>query len=115
MQYQATTPDLPGLYRPNLESDACGTGFIANLNGEAKHEIVRDALTMLANMEHRGACGCEPNSGDGAGILTQIPHDFFKRKLSEMGKVLPEFGKYGVGQLFLPAEKELSQPLPLHV
>ena len=109
MQYQDTTPRGPGLYRPNLESDACGTGFIANLNGEARHEIVRDALAMLANMEHRGACGCEPNSGDGAGILTQIPHDFFKRKLSEMGKELPEFGHYGVGQLFLPAEKELSK------
>ena len=109
MQYQHTTPDHPGLYRPNLESDACGTGFIANLNGEPTHEIVRDALTMLRNMEHRGACGCEPNSGDGAGILTQVPHEFFSRKLSEMGKTLPDFGKYGVGQLFLPAEKELSQ------
>ena len=64
---------------------------------------------MLANMEHRGACGCEPNSGDGAGILTQVPDAFFRRKLSEMGKTLPAFGKYGVGQLFLPAEKELSQ------
>lgn len=109
MQYQHLTPNLPGLYRPHLESDACGTGFIANLNGDAKHSIVKDALTMLANMEHRGACGCEPNSGDGAGILTQIPDEFFRRKLSEIGKSLPPFGKYGVGQLFLPAEKELSQ------
>ncbi len=109
MQYQHDTPRSPGLYRPQLESDACGTGFIANLNGEAKHGIVKDALAMLANMEHRGACGCEPDSGDGAGILTQIPDEFFRRKLSEMGKVLPEFGHYGVGQLYLPAEKELSQ------
>ncbi|WP_116105572.1 glutamate synthase large subunit [Lewinella sp. IMCC34191] len=109
MQHQAKTTHDDGLYVPHLESDACGTGFIANLNGEAKHSIVKDALYMLANMEHRGACGCEPNSGDGAGILTQVPHEFFKRKLSEMGKELPEFGKYGIGQLFLPAEKELSQ------
>ena len=109
MQYQHTTPRQPGLYTPQLESDACGTGFIANLEGEPRHDIVRDALRMLANMEHRGACGCEPNSGDGAGILTQIPDAFFRRKLSEMGKELPAFGKYGVGQLFLPAEKELSQ------
>ncbi len=109
MQYQHTTPRQPGLYTPQLESDACGTGFIANLNGEARHGIVKDALTMLASMEHRGACGCEPNSGDGAGILTQIPDEFFRRKLSEMGRELPAFGKYGVGQLFLPAEKELSQ------
>ncbi len=109
MQYQHDTPRGPGLYRPQLESDACGTGFIANLNGEAKHSIVKNALAMLANMEHRGACGCEPNSGDGAGILTQVPDEFFRRKLSEMGKELPAFGNYGVGQLFLPAEKELSQ------
>ncbi|THH41458.1 glutamate synthase large subunit [Neolewinella litorea] len=109
MQYQSTTPRESGLYTPHLESDACGTGFIANLNGEAKHSIVKDALRMLANMEHRGACGCEPNSGDGAGILTQVPDEFFRRKLSALGKELPEFGKYGVGQLFLPAEKELSR------
>ena len=109
MQYQHTTPRHPGLYTPHLESDACGTGFIANLEGTPRHDIVKDALSMLANMEHRGACGCEPNSGDGAGILTQIPDEFFRRKLSEMGKQLPVFGKYGVGQLFLPAEKELSQ------
>ncbi len=109
MRYAADTPREPGLYTPQLESDACGTGFIANLNGEASHKTVKDALSMLANMEHRGACGCEPNSGDGAGILTQIPHAFFKRKLAELGKELPDPGSYGVGQLFLPADKELSQ------
>ena len=109
MQYQATTLRPAGLYTPHLESDACGTGFIANLAGNPTHKVVKDALSMLVNMEHRGACGCEPNSGDGAGILTQVPDEFFRRKVSEMGKSLPEFGKYGVGQLFLPAEKELSQ------
>ena len=109
MRYVSDTPRQPGLYTPQLESDACGTGFIANLNGDASHATVANALAMLENMEHRGACGCEPNSGDGAGILTQIPHAFFERKLKELGKELPEFGKYGVGQLYLPAEKELSQ------
>ncbi|WP_273445319.1 glutamate synthase large subunit [Neolewinella agarilytica] len=107
MRYVADTTSTEGLYSPHLESDACGTGFIANLNGIPSHDIVTNALTMLANMEHRGACGCEPNSGDGAGIMVQIPHDFFARKLTEVGKELPEKGKYGVGMLFLPAEKQL--------
>ncbi|MEL7161653.1 MAG: glutamate synthase central domain-containing protein, partial [Bacteroidota bacterium] len=81
---------------------------IANLNGEASHAIVTDALKMLINMEHRGACGCEPNSGDGAGILVQLPHEFFRKQLSAKGKDLPEHGKYGVGMMFLPEDKELA-------
>ncbi len=97
------------LYTPELESDACGTGFIANLDGIPTHQLVMDALQMLANMEHRGACGCEPNSGDGAGILVQLPHEFFKRKLSEKGHQLPDFGEYGVGMIFFPAEKILRE------
>lgn len=106
-----TTLSTPtkGLYTPQLESDACGTGFIANLNGEASHQLVRDALQMLENMEHRGACGCEPNSGDGAGILVKLPYDFFKRKLAEMGKEIPEYGKVGVGMIFFPADKILRE------
>lgn len=107
MRYAADTPKPQGLYTEHLESDACGTGFIANLNGDPSHKLVTDALTMLINMEHRGACGCEPNSGDGAGILVQVPHEFFKRKLFEKGKELPEKGKYGVGMMFLPEEKQL--------
>ncbi|MEM9835207.1 MAG: glutamate synthase large subunit [Bacteroidota bacterium] len=97
------------LYTPELESDACGTGFIANLNGEPSHQLVSDALAMLENMEHRGACGCEPNSGDGAGILVKLPYEFFKRKLAEKGKELPEYGKFGVGMIFFPAEKQLRE------
>ena len=108
MRYVADdTPRPQGLYTPHTESDACGTGFIANLSGEPTHKVVTDALTMLINMEHRGACGCEPNSGDGAGILVQVPHEFFARKLAENGKHLPEKGKYGVGMMFLPQEKQL--------
>ena len=96
-----------GLYTPQLESDACGTGFIANLNNIQTHEIVENALKMLTNMEHRGACGCEPNSGDGAGIMIQTPHTFFQKKAKENGFELPDFGEYGVGCVFFPADKNL--------
>ena len=64
------------LYTPELEHDSCGIGFIADLKGRKSHKIIKDALTMLENMEHRGACGCDPDSGDGAGILFQMPHQF---------------------------------------
>ena len=97
-----------GLYVPELESDACGTGFIANLNGIKSHEVVENALKMLANMEHRGACGCEPNSGDGAGIMLQTPHDFFVKKAKERGFELPAFGEYGVGVVFYPTDRNLQ-------
>ncbi len=106
-QTVATTPQ--SLYHPELEKDSCGTGFIANLNGVATHQIVEDALSMLMRMEHRGACGCEPNSGDGAGILIQTPHKFFQKKMSELGYTLPEFGNYGVGVVFFPSDKILRK------
>lgn len=96
-----------GLYTPELEKDACGTGLIANLTGEKTHATVENALKMLTNMEHRGACGCEPNTGDGAGILVQTPHEFFQRKCSEMGFDLPEFGEYGVGVVLFPMDRTL--------
>ena len=96
-----------GLYCESLEKDSCGTGLIANLRGNKTHQLIEDALTMLTNMEHRGACGCEPNTGDGAGILIQTPHDFFVKKCRELGFELPEFGKYGVGVVFFPADRVL--------
>jgi len=96
-----------GLYVPQLEKDSCGTGLVANLNGVKSHQLIEDALTMLTNMEHRGACGCEPNTGDGAGILVQTPHEFFQKKCSELGFELPEFGKYGVGVVFFPSDRVL--------
>ena len=96
-----------GLYTPELEKDSCGTGFIANLNGIKSHQLIEDALTMLANMEHRGACGCEPNTGDGAGILIQTPDEFFRYKSRELGFDLPEFGAYGVGVVFFPSDRSL--------
>jgi glutamate synthase (NADPH/NADH) large chain len=98
-----------GLYVPQLEKDACGTGLIANLNGDKTHELIENALLMLTNMEHRGACGCEPNTGDGAGILIQTPHEFFERKCRELGFQLPEFGKYGVGMVFFPSDRSLRR------
>ena len=96
-----------GLYLPQLESDACGIGLIANLNGNKTHTLVEQALTMLQNMEHRGACGFEANTGDGAGILTQIPHKFFAKKCREMGFELPDFENYGVGMVFFPNDRNL--------
>lgn len=98
-----------GLYVPELEKDSCGTGLIANLNGKKSHELIEQALTMLTNMEHRGACGAEPNTGDGAGILIQTPHDFFAKKCKEQGFELPEFGEYGVGVVFFPGERNLRR------
>ncbi len=95
-----------GMYVPQLERDACGTGLIANLNGTRSNEIISNALTMLENMDHRGACGCEPNTGDGAGILTHIPHKFFATQCAALGFKLPGKGGYGVAMCFLPKNEE---------
>lgn len=98
-----------GLYRPEFEKDSCGVGFIANMKGSKSHQIVSDALTMLERMEHRGACGCEPNTGDGAGILIQVPHEFFTSTCSRLGFKLPEFGSYGVGLVFFPRDAKVRE------
>ena len=93
-------PSKQGLYDPQFEHDSCGVGFVVNMKGVKSHEIVRQALTILINMDHRGACGCEANSGDGAGILIQLP-DKFLRKVCQKSKItLPEPGQYGVGMIF---------------
>ncbi|RTQ52090.1 glutamate synthase large subunit [Hymenobacter gummosus] len=99
-----TPTPSPGLYRPEFEHDACGTGFIAYLNGQKSHQIISDALTMLENMEHRGACGCDSDSGDGAGLLLQLPHWFLLEECTALSIRLPEPGGYGVGMLFLPKD-----------
>jgi len=93
-----------GLYDPRYEHDACGMGFIVNLNGEKSHDIVRKGIEILINLTHRGACGCDPETGDGAGITIQIPHEFFARECSALGFSLSEPGTYGVGMIFLPVE-----------
>src|SRR5712675_2175123 len=97
-------PPAEGLYDPSLEKDSCGVGFIANIKGQKSHQIVSDAINILCNLEHRGAVGADPRAGDGAGILVQIPHAFFKRKAAEIGFQLPEPGDYAIGALFMPKE-----------
>lgn len=97
-------PVAHGLYDPQLEHDACGFGFIAHIKGVKSHDIIVKALGILENLAHRGACGCDPNTGDGAGILMQIPHGFFQKALAERGIDLPEPGHYGVGMLFMPTD-----------
>ncbi len=98
-----------GLYSPQFEHDACGIGFVANIKSNKSHQIVSDALTILENMEHRGACGCENNTGDGAGILIQTPHEFFFDECIKLGIHLPAYSKYGVGVLFFPKEIRLRE------
>ena len=104
-----TQPGIPpkqGLYDPRYEHDACGIGFVVNVKGRKSHEIVGQALTVLENLDHRGACGCEPNTGDGAGILMQVPHAFLRDACADVGFDLPSPGQYGVGMIFLPPDAQ---------
>jgi len=98
-------PPAQGLYHPAQEHDACGIGFVANVRGQKSHEIISKGIKVLLNLTHRGACGCDPETGDGAGILLQIPHQFFVRECGKLGFELPLPGAYGVGMTFLPVEK----------
>jgi glutamate synthase (ferredoxin) len=93
-------PVKQGLYDPQFEHDACGIGFIAQMKGAKSHEIVAQALTILVNLDHRGACGCETNTGDGAGILMQVPHKFMQKVAQAEGIELPAAGQYGVGAVY---------------
>ncbi|WP_173051403.1 glutamate synthase large subunit [Nitrospira sp. KM1] len=102
-------PGLPpkqGLYDPQHEKDSCGVGFVVNIKGQKSHDIVRQGLQVLENLTHRGAQGCDPCTGDGAGILLQVPHEFLKRAAGDAGVKLPGAGEYGVGQLFLPPNSD---------
>ncbi len=105
------TPQAQGLYDPQREHDACGVGFIVQLKGKRSHQIVRDGLTALANLEHRGASGSEANTGDGAGILIQIPDAYFRHELTSQGIRLPEAGQYGVGMVFLPPDEPTGRQI----
>ncbi|MFZ5595550.1 MAG: glutamate synthase large subunit [Bacillota bacterium] len=102
-------PPKQGLYDPRFEHDACGIGFVANIKGKKSNKIVQQALTILKNLDHRGARGSETNTGDGAGILMQIPHGFFEKVLAIAGIHLLPAGQYGVGMLFLPRQPELRE------
>jgi glutamate synthase (NADPH/NADH) large chain len=107
-------PPAQGLYDPRHEHDACGVGFVVNIKGVKSHAIVRQGLLVLINLLHRGACGCEPNTGDGAGILLQMPDRFLRRECARLGITLPPLGEYGCGLVFLPrdpAQREKVQVL----
>ena len=105
-------PGLPpkqGLYDPRHEKDSCGIGFVVNIKGQKSHDIVRQGLQVLENLTHRGAQGCDPCTGDGAGILLQVPHEFLRRAAGDAGVKLPGAGEYGVGQVFLPPSSAARQ------
>ena len=101
-----TVPPAQGLYDPRNEHDACGVGFVANIEGRKSHDIVLKGIQVLINLTHRGACGCDPETGDGAGILIEIPHSFFDRECTKLGFTLPAPGEYGIGMVFLPVDRQ---------
>ncbi len=98
-----------GLYDPFFEHDACGVGFVANIQGERTHEIIEQGLTVLERLTHRGACGCDPETGDGAGMLIQIPDAFLRKTVRPLGIDLPAEGEYGAGLIFLPRDAAQRQ------
>src|SRR5438477_121519 len=108
-QRRAAVPGPPpeqGLYDPRYEHDACGVGFVVDLKGRKSHDLAQKAIQVLLNLEHRGACGCEKNTGDGAGILLQTPHAFLSQECDKLQIKLPAYGEYGVGMVFLPMQAD---------
>ncbi|MDP4178876.1 MAG: glutamate synthase subunit alpha, partial [Bacillota bacterium] len=100
-------PSKQGLYDPSFEKDSCGVGFVANIKGEKTHDIVKKGLQVLQNLNHRGAVGSDPKTGDGAGVLVQIPDEFFRMYFEKSNIELPKAGEYAVGMVFLPKEPAL--------
>ena len=99
-------PENQGLYNPEFEKDSCGVGFVCDIKGVKSNQVVKDGITVLNRLAHRGAVGADPKTGDGAGILLQTPHKFFLR-IAEKNKIqLPQFGLYGTGMIFLPTKRE---------
>jgi glutamate synthase (NADPH/NADH) large chain len=105
-QMKSGYPKSQGLYDPSQEHEACGIGMIANINGKKSHAVVQNAINMLCNLEHRGGQSSDTSTGDGAGILTQIPHRFFEKQCEKENIILPLEGEYGVGMVFLPKDHE---------
>src|SRR5258708_18877142 len=95
-------PNNKGLYLPQFEHDSCGVGFVVDIKGRKSYKIVDDALKVLVQMNHRGATGAEENTGDGAGVLTQIPHKFFQNECQKLDIFLPKAGFYALGMVLLP-------------
>ncbi len=106
---QKSYPPASALYDPQFEHDACGVGFVVDIKGRKSRKIIDNALTILQNLIHRGACGCEENTGDGVGILTQTPDKFFQRVCKELNIDLPEYSHYGAGLIFLPNDPDQSK------
>ena len=102
-------PHKQGMYDPQFERDACGMGFVVDVQGRPSHDIIQQGLTVLCRLTHRGAQGAEATTGDGAGIMLQIPHQFFQQQTEQLGFTLPQPGEYGVGMLFLPHDDALRQ------
>ena len=110
----STLPPKQGLYDPWFEHDACGLGVVANIKGKKSNKILRQALTVLKNLDHRGGQGADNNSGDGAGVLLQIPHEFFIKECLKQNLSLPPAGEYAVGMLFLPPDVVERENLQRH-
>ena len=106
-------PKKQGLYDPKNEKENCGIGFVANMKGRATHEIIRQGIGVLNKLEHRGACGSDPLTGDGAGLLIQMPHKFFKSQCPKIDIELPEQGKYGTGLVFFPKDARIHSFLDI--
>jgi glutamate synthase (ferredoxin) len=104
-------PEKQGLYDPAFERDACGVGFVVDIKGRKSHAILAQAIQVLRNLDHRGACGCEENTGDGAGVLVQMPHSFLKDACRKISVTLPEPGEYGCGLVFLPRNPTMRRKL----
>ena len=105
-KYRFGFPEKRGLYDPQFEKDSCGVGLVANIKGIPSREIMEDAFLVNSKMDHRGGCGFEENTGDGAGILLALPDSFFKSQAIKIGLKLPEMGQYGVGNVFLPVDEQ---------
>src|SRR6186713_3352147 len=109
MEHLNGLPEAQGLYSPDQEHDSCGVGFVVDIKGRKSHDTVAQAIEVLINLTHRGACGCDPDTGDGAGVLIQIPHEFLKSECNKIGITLPEPCQYGAGIVFLSPNPEGQQ------
>jgi glutamate synthase (NADPH) large chain len=109
MKESAGYPAAQGLYDPQFEKDSCGVGFVVNIDGSRSNQVIRQGLEVLLNLRHRGACGCDPETGDGAGLLIEIPHEFLAHECLRLGLILPPAGEYAIGMLFLPTDEGQRQ------
>ena len=106
-----TPPRAAGLYNPRDEHDACGVGFVVDIKGRRSHDVIAKGLQILLNLLHRGACGCEANTGDGAGVLIQMPDRFLRKVTADLGFTLPPPGAYAAGLVFLPQRRPEREQL----